>query len=165
VAASGLAGCGGADVATPTTPEAATAAAPAPADTTTAPVVPTTPAPATPTTTAAAPTETMAGEAQAGGAGDEQGTRVPAAFTAEGAALSPARITVAAFLPVRLSVRAAGADQHVTVATPEGATLTVPAGTTASRLLPGLPAGDYPVSTAAGGRAILHVVPGGDPGP
>ncbi|MDX6732441.1 MAG: hypothetical protein QOC54_2389, partial [Baekduia sp.] len=103
------------------------------------------------------------GEQAPGGAGDEEGARVPATFTASGATLTPARITVPAFLPVDLSVTAKGAAQKVTI---EGAgTLDVAAGATGHQRIAGLKPGDYAVTTSGGANAVLHVVSGGAPGP
>jgi hypothetical protein len=103
------------------------------------------------------------GEQAAGGAGDEEVARVPATFTASGATLTPARITVPAFLPVDLSVTAKGAAQNVTI---EGAgTLDVAAGATGHQRIAGLKPGDYAVTTSGGANAVLHVVSGGAPGP
>jgi hypothetical protein len=115
-----------------------------------------------PVATATAP-PTATGEQAPGGAGDEEAVRTPAAFTASGATLIPARITVPAFLAIDLTVTARGTAQTVTVV--GAAPLDVAAGATAHRLLPGRKPGDYAVTTAAGAHAVLHVVNGGDPGP
>jgi hypothetical protein len=180
------AGCGGDDQRTATvvrsTPATVTTEVPAPVPSTTTGTTGTTPAsPAStsPSTTPSATTGvppsggvqapdanggTPAGGEQApGGAGDEEAARVPATFTASGATLTPARITVPAFLPVDLSVTAKGAAQKVTI---EGAgTLDVAAGATGNQRIGGLKPGDYAVTTAGGAKATLHVVSGGAPGP
>ncbi|WCB92422.1 hypothetical protein DSM104299_01116 [Baekduia alba] len=105
------------------------------------------------------------GEQAEGGAGDEEATRVPVALTTDGGALSPTTVTVPAFLSVEVAVTAKGAAEKVTIDAPGGGTLSVPAGGRATRTLSGLKPGDYAVTTAGGGRTVLHVVNGGDPGP
>jgi hypothetical protein len=130
-----------------------------PATATTPPVTATTP-PATSTT----PTATT-GEPGPAGAGDEEPIRVPAVFTIQGTAITPERVTVPAFLSVDVTLTAKGGAQRVTVAAPGGGAFDVAAGGTHHTKLSGLPPGDYAVTTAAGGRATLHVVRGGAPGP
>jgi hypothetical protein len=106
------------------------------------------------------------GEQGEGGAGDEEAVRSPVALTATGGKLSPTVVTVPAFLAVEVTVTATGAAEKVTIAAPGGGgTLSVPAGGRATKTLSGLKPGDYPVTTASGGRTVLHVVNGGDPGP
>jgi hypothetical protein len=100
-----------------------------------------------------------------GGAGDEEGARVPATFTLAGGAISPAWVTVPAFLAVEIALTAEDGAQKVTIAAPGGGTVDVAPGTTARRSLSGLKPGDYTVATAGGAKATLHVVSGGDPGP
>jgi hypothetical protein len=82
-----------------------------------------------------------------------------------GATITPARITVPAFLAVDLRITAERAAQRVTVDAPGVGTIDVAAGGTARRLLAGLRPGDYRVTSDAGGDAVLHVVAGGAPGP
>ena len=178
------AGCGGDDERTATVvgsaPATVTTEVPSPIPATTGTTGATAAPPAT-TSTATTPTATTGvppsggeqapddnggtpagGEQAPGGAGDEEAAGVPATFTASGATLTPARITVPAFLPVDLSVTAKGAAQKVTI---EGVgILDVAAGATGNRRTAGLRPGDYAVSTAGGAKATLHVVPGGDPG-
>jgi hypothetical protein len=115
-----------------------------------------------PTTTGGAP---AGGEQGEGGAGDEEAVRVPVTLTADGGALSPTVVTIPAFLAVELRVSAKGGAEKLTISTPSGGTLSVAAGQTATKRLAGLKPGDYPVTTAGGGKATLHVVSGGDPGP
>jgi hypothetical protein len=100
-----------------------------------------------------------------GGAGDEEGARVPATFTLAGGAISPAWVTVPAFLAVEIALTAEDGAQKVTIAAPGGGMVDVAPGTTARRSLSGLKPGDYTVATAGGAKATLHVVSGGDPGP
>ncbi|QEC47518.1 hypothetical protein FSW04_07950 [Baekduia soli] len=141
--------------ATPTTTPATTPAATTPAATT--PTATTgVPAPGTATTTT--------GEDQPGGAGDEEAIRTPAAFTVGGQGFTPARITVAAFLPVDVALTARAGGYRVTVDAPGGGTVDVAPGATTHVRLGGLKAGDYAITTTSG-RATLHVVAGGDPGP
>jgi hypothetical protein len=147
-----------------TVPSATTAAPPASTSTSTSPTATTGTPPSGGVQAPDANGGTPAGGEQApGGAGDEEGARVPATFTASGATLTPARITVPAFLPVDLSVTAKGAAQKVTI---EGAgTLEVAAGATGHQRIAGLKPGDYAVTTSGGANAVLHVVSGGAPGP
>ncbi|HEU4974982.1 MAG TPA: hypothetical protein VFT50_07805 [Baekduia sp.] len=172
------AGCGGDDstVAQPaaSAPSAATATAPAGAPTTTtetpgASATTTTPAATTPAGTTTAPTATTGlptgGEDQPGGAGDEEPIRVPAAFRVEGGEIVPRRITLPAFLPVALAITAVGGRHQVTVEAGDVGTLDVAEGGTARRTLDGLKPGDYAIVADSGGRATLHVTPGGDAGP
>jgi hypothetical protein len=172
VAAGGCGDDGAATVAEQATsaPAAATATAAVPTTTTPATATPTA---TTPATTGTAPTATTgvppggdgAGEDQPGGAGDEEPIRVPAAFRVQGATITPRQITVPAFLPVALAVTAVGDRRRVTVDAPGAGTLDVAAGGTARRMLDGLKPGDYPIVAEGGGRATLHVTPGGDAGP
>jgi hypothetical protein len=105
------------------------------------------------------------GESGEGGAGDEEAVRVPVALTTAGASLSPSVVTIPAFLAIEVSVTARGGAEKVTISAPGGGTLSVAAGKTASKRLTGLKPGDYPVTTASGGKATLHVIAGGAPGP
>jgi hypothetical protein len=115
-----------------------------------------------PTTTGGAP---AGGEQGEGGAGDEEAVRVPVTLTADGGSLSPTVVTIPAFLAIELRVSAKGGAEKLTISAPGGGTLPVAAGKTATKRLAGLKPGDYPVTTAVGGKATLHVVSGGDPGP
>jgi hypothetical protein len=154
--------------ATPTTP----------AQTTTAPQDDTggTPAATNPTATTGVPpggTQAPAdnggtpagGEQAAGGAGDEEAQRVPAAFTVAGATITPSEITLPAFLAIDIAVTAKGEAQKVTIAAPGAKPIDVAAGATAHERLTGLKPGDYTVRTGGGAKATLHVVSGGAPGP
>jgi hypothetical protein len=147
-------------------PPASTTAAPKATTPTATATAPTSTAPASTTT---APTATTGvptgGETQPGGAGDEQPARTPAAFTVDGATITPATITVAAFLAIDVAVTARHTAQRVELQAPGGGVIDVGAGGTAHRVLGGLKPGDYALTTAAGGRATLHVVSGGAPGP
>jgi len=168
------AGCGSDDgvVTAPATTAAASVPAltPAPAPTATA-TTPgaTSPAATTPTATTGVPTQEGqqgTGETGPGGGGDEEAARVPAAFAVSAGAISPARITLPAFLTIALSVTAQRAPATVTLALPSGQrTLRIAAGGTARRRLTGLRPGDYAVTVAGGSHAVLHVVAGGAPGP
>ena len=115
-----------------------------------------------PTTTGGAP---AGGEQGEGGAGDEEAVRVPVTLTTAGGTLSPTVVTIPAFLAIELRVSAKGGAEKLTISAPGGGTLSVAAGKTATKRLAGLKPGDYPVSTAGGGKATLHVVSGGNPGP
>ena len=74
-------------------------------------------------------------------------------------------MTIPAFLALTVTVTSSGPAETVTIDAPGGGTLSVPAGGKASKSLTGLRPGDYPVTTRSGGRTVLHVVNGGDPGP
>ncbi len=115
-----------------------------------------------PTTTGGAP---AGGEQGEGGAGDEEAVRVPVTLTADGGSLSPTVVTIPAFLAIELRVSAKGGAEKLTISAPGGGTLSVASGRTATKRLAGLKPGDYLVTTAGGGKATLHVVNGGDPGP
>src|SRR4051812_36556276 len=173
LSSTGLA-CGGDDQVAQTVSTGATAPAGAPP---TAPVttpIPTAPpatsaptapaAPGTPTATTGAPTggTTAPAESAPGGAGDEEAIRTPAAFVVEGGRVTPAVVTVPAFLAVELRVTSRGAARRVTI--PGGSTLDVAAGGTATRRLAGLKPGDYAVQAEGGGAAVLRVT-SDSPGP
>jgi hypothetical protein len=186
--AAGAAGCGGDEPKRTATAidqtqtqgagEAAGPQSAPPTDPTPAAPAATTPAPTATATTPTATTGVPKGggapdtggtpadsEQQPGGAGDEEGARVPAAFTLSGGAISPARITVPAFLAVEVALTAKDGAQQVTISAPGGGTVDVASGATARRSLAGLKPGDYTVATAGGAKATLHVVSGGAPGP
>jgi hypothetical protein len=143
--------------------------------TTTPPVATATGTTPTPTATTGEPTGTATapdtggapagGEQGEGGAGDEEAARVPVRLIATGGALSPTTVTLPAFLALEVTVSSTAGAQRVTVDAPGGGTFAVPAGGTATKRVAGLKPGNYPVTTAAGGKAVLHVVSGGDPGP
>jgi hypothetical protein len=187
-ASTAAAGCGGDDGPTSATvvQEPTTAVAPATGPDATVPTTTTAtpPTTGTSTTTDTNPTATTGvpsggvtttapetggapagGEEGQGGAGDEEAVRVPVALTTDGGALSPTIVTVPAFLAIELRVTAKGGAEKLTITAPGGGTLAVAAGQTATKRLTGLKPGDYAVTTAGGGKATLHVVRGGDPGP
>jgi hypothetical protein len=178
-------GCGGDDTTSATVVQGPDATAPAtstgpdatvPTTTTVTPTTSTSPSTSTnptattgvppggvkPTTTGGAP---AGGEQGEGGAGDEEGARVPVTLTADGGSLSPTVVTIPAFLTIELRVSAKGGAEKLTISAPGGGTLPVAAGQTATKRLAGLKPGDYSVTTAGGGKATLRVVSGGDPGP
>lgn len=157
----------GPDATVPTTTTAAPPSSAAPSSTTTDPTA-TTGVPTGGVQTTTAPDTggaSAGGEEGEGGGGDEEATRVPVALTADGGALSPTIVTIPAFLAIELRVENRGAAEKLTISTPGGGTLAVPAGRTTTRRLTGLKPGDYAVTTAGGGKTTLHVVNGGDPGP
>lgn len=143
---------------TPSTEPAQTATA---VPTATAPVA-TAPAATTPPEDAeggaAAPPEPEAAE---GGAGDEEGIRVPVDLDVSAGAVTPARVTVPAFLPLEVTARSADGRAHeVTVA---GETIGVPADGSSTARLEGLRRGAYPIEVD--GRARGSLVAGDGPGP
>jgi hypothetical protein len=171
-------GCGSDDTTSATVVQGPDATAPAPAPAATAPATTTstsTPTATNPTATTGVPTGGVkptttggapaGGEQGEGGAGDEEAARVPVTLTADGGSLSPTVVTIPAFLAIELRVSAKGGAEQLTISVPGGGTLSVAAGQTATKRLAGLKPGDYPVTTAGGGKTTLHVVSGGDPGP
>jgi len=163
-------GCGSDDTTSATVVQGPDATAPAPAPAATAPATTTstsTPTATNPTATTGVPTggAPAGGEQGEGGAGDEEAARVPVTLTADGGSLSPTVVTIPAFLAIELRVSAKGGAEQLTISVPGGGTLSVAAGQTATKRLAGLKPGDYPVTTAGGGKTTLHVVSGGDPGP
>jgi hypothetical protein len=130
----------------------------------------TAPAPSAPATgsTAAtatgAPGATATGKIQPGGAGDEEGTRVPASFQLRGGRLLPRTVSVPAFLAAEVTVASSDARPHaVQVKVGKGYALQVPAHGTASARVPGQKTGRVPV--LVDGRAAAFLVWGGEPGP
>lgn len=130
-------------------------------------------APSTPPQTVTAPAATVpadeeggqvapsAEEAQEGGAGDEEGIRVPVDLTVSADAVSPATASVPAFLPLEVSVTSGDGEAHrVEVA---GETIGVPPGGSASTQIGGLRRGTYPV--AVDGTPRGELVAGDEPGP
>lgn len=107
---------------------------------------------------AAAPPEPEAAE---GGAGDEEGIRVPVDLRVSADGVTPATVTVPAFLPVELTARSADGRSHdVTVA---GTALAVPAEGSVTSRIDGLRRGTYPIEVD--GRARGSLVAGDEPGP
>jgi hypothetical protein len=153
-----LVGCGGSD----DEPAGATGpAAPAPTVTATAPAGPpeqvvTVPEQEPPpaTVTAPAPTPTSPEDAP-GGAGDEEGIRVPARFVLEGGRLVPASLRVPAFLNIAVTVENRDASAHRLEVGDRGAQL--PAGRTITLSLPGRAATDLPVLVDGTRAAVLRI--------
>lgn len=128
--------------------------------------------PATTSTTTPPPTSTEGTggaaappESDPGGAGDEEGVRVPAAFSVGAGAASPRAVSVPAFLRIELRVKSSDGKPHtVRVATVAGSALEVPASGTATRSFSGLAKGTY--ALLVDGRdsgAVLRA--GAEPGP
>lgn len=138
-------GKSGTPPARPVVPPAAAAAAPAagaaaPAASATTP--PATTAAATVTTPAAAP------------GGDEEGIRVPAAFTVAPGRVTPAQITVPPFLRIELQLKSGdGAAHRFTLRTPTPVTVAVPASGVATQTVDGLEAGTYEIVVDDGAAA------------
>lgn len=98
-------------------------------------------------------------------AGDEEGIRVPADFTLEGGALTPARITVPPQLPIAVTVKAADGQAHeLLFSTVPPVTVEVPAGAPGTALIPGQRQGTYAVNVD-GGPARPALVAVDDAGP
>ena len=144
-----LAGCGSDDDPA-ATPEAST---PAPLPS----VEPT--ATATPSPTATASPDP---EDQPGGAGDEEEARVRARFRVTPKGISPAQVSVPAFLAIELVVDSYLAEPFVVRL--EGAPpLSVGAGRTARLDVEGRRPGRYPIDFGEAGQALL--ITGTEPGP
>jgi hypothetical protein len=119
-----------------------------------------------PATTAAATSTgtTATGESGPGGAGDEQGTRVPAVYTLKGGALSPKTVNVPAFLAAEVTVSSTDSRAHtVTVKVGKGYPLAVPARGTGTVRVPGQKGGRHPV--LLDGKPAATLAWGGEPGP
>ena len=144
-----LAGCGSDDDPV-ATPEAST---PAPLPS----VEPTATATASPIATA-----TPDPEDQPGGAGDEEEARVRARFRVTPKGISPAQVSVPAFLAIELVVDSYLAEPFVVRL--EGAPpLSVGAGRTARLDVEGRRPGRYPIDFGDAGQALL--ITGTEPGP
>jgi hypothetical protein len=169
-AALAVSACGGGDEIPPTittnvgaaTPSAATTSSTAGTGSVT--TSPATGSTAASTATPAPPGATTTGESQPGGGGDEQGTRVPAAFQLRGGKLQPNRVSVPAFLAAEVTVASRDARPHaVQVKVGKGYSLQVPPHGAASTRVPGQKAGRFAV--LVDGRAAAFLVWGGEPGP
>jgi hypothetical protein len=144
-----VASCGG-DEPAAAPPETATASATA---------TPTATGSARPTPTA---TASPSAEDRPGGAGDEEPARVPLEFTLSDGGLTPATISVPAFLGLELIVHnRTSQPQHVAL---EGSgSVDVPAEDTARARFEGRRKGTYRVDAGSAGHA--EVIVGVEPGP
>jgi hypothetical protein len=109
-----------------------------------------------PTATTGVPTATTP---DGGGGGDEEPIRVPAAFTVTGSAITPATVTVPAFLAVEVRITAKDGKAHdLRLDAPGGGPIALAAGGSTKVRLTGLQPGSYPL-IADGGRlrATLRV--------
>jgi hypothetical protein len=163
VLALAVTGCGGGDTRTAVPVDSITPA-PTPSATPTPPRA-TAPSAPSPPPDAPAPTATS-GEGQAGGGGDEAAARVPVELTVgSDGSVSPATVSVPAFLALELQVRNRTAGTlSVTLehADPAGP-FEVGAGMTGTRRLAGMRPGRYAITVAGAGSATL--VAGAEPGP
>lgn len=100
-------------------------------------------------------------ESQPGGAGDEEGIRVPVELKVSADAVSPATVTVPAFLPLEITARSGDGQAHRVQVV--GASLAVPASGSASATVDGQRRGTYPVTVD--GRSLGELVVGDEPGP
>lgn len=100
-------------------------------------------------------------ESQEGGAGDDEGIRVPVELKVSATAVSPATVTVPAFLPVEVTVRSTDGQAHKVAVL--GATLSVPATGSASVQLDGQQRGTSQVTVD--GKDLGEIVVGDEPGP
>lgn len=142
-----------------------TTAAAAPTASVTAPSTPPEPVATAPAATTppddAGGAEAASPEEQQGGAGDEEGIRVPVDLRVAAGEVTPATVSVPAFLPLEVTARSTDGKAHrVRVV---GAVLEVPASGTATEQLDGLPRGTYPITVDGTQRA--KVVAGDEPGP
>ncbi len=90
---------------------------------------------------------------------------MPATFAIDaGGKLTPATVSSPAFLAVQVSVTDHDGQAHqIVIRTPTPHTLMVSAGGHASVLIPGLRAGQYPITVDGTQRGALLI--GGEPGP
>jgi hypothetical protein len=141
---------------------------PAPATSTSGPFA-TAPSATEPPPDATGPATTPPGGAEHTGrdqdqAGGEEPVRVDAQFTVRGERLRPPTVTTPAFLAVQVSVANLDrAARVVVVRADRDYRLNVGPGRRATRLIPGQPAGSYPVLVQGRRRGAL--VFGGEPGP
>lgn len=146
------------DRTTPTSTQAPQPTAPVPTATAPVATAPAATAPPDDAGGAAAPPEPEAAE---GGAGDEEAIRVPVDLDVSAGAVTPARVTVPAFLPLEITASSADGRPHrLTVA---GTTIGVPPDGSSTAQLEGLRRGTYPVEVD--GRARGSLVAGDGPGP
>jgi hypothetical protein len=153
VAALALAGCGGGDDDSGTTPRATST--PSTPTTDTGPKAKT---PETPTTsTSTSP------EQQPGGAGDETPAHFDASLTGRGGRITPREVQVGPFISVRVRLRSA--DGQIYRLRINGKTLQAQGGDTAELSLPGLRAGrSYTLEQPSGGPAV-KITANAEPGP
>lgn len=117
--------------------------------------------PATPNQGGQAPQPAPGGkspESGEGGAGDEEPARSEVTISARDDKLSPAKLSVAAYLPVRIAFRSADGKEHAAKLDVDGRTYRVGAsGSQAGALdLPGLKPGAYELVAERGaGRATI----------
>jgi len=163
-AAVGVAACGGGDE-IPSTITTNLPGAVATATTSSTGSAPATTPSAPPTTAAATSTGTTAtGESGQGGAGDEQGTRVPAVYTLKGGALTPKTVNVPAFLAAEVTVSSTDSRAHtVTVKVGKGYPLAVPPQGSRTVRVPGQKGGRHQV--LLDGKPAATLAWGGEPGP
>lgn len=132
----------------------------APAATATTPVA-TAPAATTPPDDAGGASVPPEPEAQEGGAGDEEGIRVPVDLAVSADGVEPPTVSVPAFLAIEISARSADGRAHtVRVA---GVSLEVPATGTATAQADGLRSSSYPITVDGTRRGEL--IAGQEPGP
>ncbi len=151
--AAALAGCGD--------DETATAPSPTPEATAVATETPT-PSPTATETPSPTATEQPEPEEQEGGAGDEEGVRVPARFTIGPDGIDPPQISVPAFLAIELIVDNR-LDGPVVVRLEGAEPITAAPKSEARARLDGRRKGSYVVDFGSAGQALL--VTGAEPGP
>ncbi|MBJ7330540.1 MAG: hypothetical protein JHC95_11630 [Solirubrobacteraceae bacterium] len=111
--------------------------------------------------TATAPAATTPPEDAEGGAGDEEGIRVPVELTVTAQGIEPSSVAVPAFLP--LEIRGISGDGQAHLVTVAGETLAVPPGGSESLELEGQQKGTLPIEVDGTRRG--EVVVGAEPGP
>jgi hypothetical protein len=157
VLSSTLLACGGGDEVAGTLPDPP----PPPA---TAPTAPPQRAPAEAQTEPppAGPAATVPPEEQEGGAGDEEGIRVPVELSyVPGGGLRPERVAVPAYLPLELSLAAVSGPPRTLLLEARGRRFEVRSGE--STLVPGLQPGSYTLIIDGRPGSVLDV--GAQPGP
>lgn len=106
-------------------------------------------------------TRTQGPEDRPEGAGDEEPMRVPVRFRIEGQTVTPATVTVPAFLSLEITITADEGVRRVMVDAPGAGAVALVDGRGRLRL-DGLKPGTYRLVADNGARATLQVTPGGE---
>jgi len=107
---------------------------------------------------------TTTGESGPGGAGDEQGTRVPAIFSLKAGRLTPPNIGIPTFIAAQVTVTSTDARAHtVVVKVGKGYTFSVPPRGSGTTKVPGQKTGKFQV--LVDGKPAGTLTWGTEPGP
>jgi hypothetical protein len=116
------------------------------------------------TSTGATTGGTTSGETGPGGAGDEEGTRVPAIFSLKAGKLTPPTVSVPAFLAAEVTVTSTDAQAHtVLVKVGKGYTFAVAPRGSGTVKVPGQKGGKFTI--LVDGKPAGTLTWGGEPGP